>query len=209
MKIIDISVPLKAHMPVYPRNPEVGIESVNTGHSTISKITLGSHAGTHYDAPSHVSYEGKTISDIKLDVFYGPCRVLDLTHIQKVITIADLEEFDIKQGERILAKTRNSEFGFDEFTADYVYIDGNSADYMAEIGITLFGIDYMSVKEKGSIDNRPHTSLLDNGVTILEYINLKNVPPGDYTFVGFPLPLEGLDGAPARCVLLPRGDTPC
>lgn len=202
--LVDITIPIKTGMTVYPKNPEVLVEEMSTGHSTISKITLGSHTGTHVDAPKHVHPQGQPVDEMDLDRMMGPCRVLDMTHCEEKITVADLKKPGIREVERILVKTKNSYRGFDEFYEDYVYLDGDAAQYLGEKKTLMFGIDYLSVKQRGSEDNRPHTELLKHGIPIFEGLDLSKVRPGNYLFFGLPLRIEGIDGAPARCILIPN-----
>ena len=108
----------------------------------------------------------------------------------------------VKSGERILAKTRNSKEGFALWRDNFVYLDGDAADYLAEIGIKLFGIDTWSVKQKGSKDNRAHISLLSKDIPILETIDLSKVVEGEYFLVCAPLKISSVEGAPARAILL-------
>ena len=77
-----------------------------------------------------------------------------------------------------------------------------AAAFLAKKRIALFGIDALSVKERGSLDNRPHTALLSRGIPIVEGLDLHRVSPGRYFLTVLPLKLSGLDGAPARAVLL-------
>lgn len=209
MKIYDISIPIKTGMTVYPNNPETIIEKfadIKTGSSSnLSKITMGSHNGTHLDAPLHATADAKSITDINLEKFIGNAFVYDFSHIEagQSIKISDFEKVKTpKNGEIVLVKTSNSKRGYSEFYADFVYLDGDSADYLAEIGIKLFGIDYLSVKQKGSSDNRPHSSLLNKEIPVLEGINLLEVPQDDYEFIALPLKIEGCDGSPTRAVLI-------
>lgn len=202
MKIIDITHPISESMPIYPKNPKVSFKTFEGKTSTHTEISLGTHTGTHIDAPRHVFKNGKTVDKIDIYVLYGPCRVLDMTKAKIKITVDDLKPHRIKKGERILVKTRNSQRGWKKFYSDFVYLDGDAADYLAQKSIALFGIDYLSVKKKGGNDNRPHTSLLRKGVVIFEGLNLKNVSEGKYQFVGLPLLLKRLDGSPARAILI-------
>ena len=204
MNILDISLPLHEGTIVYPGNPEIEIEEQETKTSYISKITFGSHSGTHVDAPRHALKDGLGIDEVPPGTFIGPCRVLDMTHAEGKVRREDLEKENIKEGERILIKTTNSERGFETFYEDYVYLDGDGAAYLGEKGIILFGIDYLSVKQRGSADNSPHTELLEKGIVIFEGVDLSQVEPGEYEFIGLPLRFKGLDGAPARAVLINR-----
>jgi arylformamidase len=205
MKILDISLPIRKGMAVYPNNPGVKIELKRTKYSFLSKITFGSHTGTHLDAPRHVSKNGIGVDRVAVGKLVGPCRVLDMTRVKSAITIDDLKRHRVRRGERILVKTRNSIRGFRKFYADYVYLDGDAARFLAQKGIALFGTDYLSVKQRGSSDNRPHTELLGRGIPIFEGLDFSGVRPGSYEFIGLPLRLVGLDGAPARAILIRRG----
>lgn len=199
MGVIDISVAIHTRMVIYPRNPPVRIRPVG---DFLSEITMGTHTGTHVDAPRHAWKEGSGVDQINLQKCVGPCRVLDMTHVKNGIHVADLRSLRIQQGERILVKTRNSKRGYKKFFSDFVYLDGDAATFLAKRGIALFGTDYLSVKQRGNPDNRPHTELLKKKIVIFEGLDLSKVKPGRYTFVGLPLKLTGLDGSPARAVLL-------
>lgn len=203
MNIIDITYTLHANIPVYPGNPKLQIKTIKGKSSVHSEIFMGSHTGTHMDAPRHVFKFGSGVDAMDLENFIGPCRVLDLTRAKECVKIDDLKGFRIKKGEKILVKTKNSFRGFKKFFDDYIYLDGDAAGYLGKIGISLFGIDYLSVKKRGSPDNRPHTELLKRRIVIFEGLNLAKVRAGAYFFIGLPLKFEKLDGAPARAVLVP------
>ncbi|MEI6479047.1 MAG: cyclase family protein [bacterium] len=204
-EIFDISVSISNNTVVYPGDPKIKIEVFKEWSETTSKLSevfMGTHSGTHIDSPSHCLKDGKRIEDIPLNVFVGPARVIDLSLLPEKITKNDLIDKNVRQGERILVKTRNSKEGFDTWRDDFVYLDGDAADYLAEIGIILFGIDYLSVKQKGSKDNRAHTSLLKKDIPILETIDLSRVSEGEYFLVCAPLKISGVEGAPARALLI-------
>lgn len=201
-KVYDISLPLYQGMAVYPNNTEFRARPIRSRTSVSSEITIGSHAGTHVDAPSHVIEKGAAVDTLNIQSLIGECRVLDMTKVVKAITATDLQKARIKAGERILVKTKNSKRGFKDFYSDYIYLDGEAAEFLAKKNIKLFGIDYLSVKQKGSDDNRSHTALLKKKIPIFEGLDLSKVKPGKYFFIGLPLKLKGLDGAPARAVLI-------
>jgi len=201
-KIIDISLSLSERTIVYPGNPEINIKTIKGKTSTHSEINIGSHTGTHLDAPKHVFENGAGVDKIDLNKIVGECRVLDMTRVKEAIGVDDLKKEKIKKGERILVKTKNSKRGFEKFYDDYIYLDGEAAEFLAKKRIALFGMDYLSVKKRGGPDNRPHTELLKNGAVIFEGLDLSKAKPGKYFLVGLPLKFTGLDGAPARVILL-------
>lgn len=201
-KIIDVSLPIYEGMPVYPNNPEVKINPLKTPTSFISEITFGSHTGTHIDVPRHISEHGIGVDKIDLTQLVGPARVLDMTRCQTAVTLEDLQKENIQPGERILVKTKNSLQGFKEFYPDYIYLSGDAAEFLTQQKIILFGIDSLSIKQKGSPDIRPHSELLNNNIIIIEGLDLAQVIPGLYEIFCLPLKFVDLDGSPARVILV-------
>lgn len=204
MRIIDISMPIRRDMPVYKnrieKRPERTVErrlpedSVNE-----SRIRMNLHTGTHIDAPFHMMEDGWTSEKLPLEKFITPCRVLDLTSLQDGITREDLAGYDIKPGEFLLFKTRNS---YDEvFRDDFVYIKADAAGYLRDMGIKGVGIDALGV-ERDQPGHETHLALLGNGIMVLEGLALKDVAEGRYVLIALPLLIPGADGAPARAVLV-------
>lgn len=205
MRLYDISLPLNNETVIYPNNPDLLIVSHRTVPeypTNLSRITFGSHTGTHVDAPRHVDNNAIGVDKISLEACVGPCRVLDFTACEEKISVSDLERHNVKSGERILAKTKNSLRGFAQFFDDSIYLDGDAADWLAKTRIILFGIDWLSIKKRGGEDTRPHTSLLAKNIVIFEGLDLSKVEPGEYQFIGLPLKFTDLDGAPARACLI-------
>jgi arylformamidase len=201
-EFFDISLPLTESTIIYPNNPPVQIEVVPGASTTHSNISFGTHTGTHVDAPRHVWAERAGIEGFALSQFIGPATVIDCTQAGESVTIADLEKATIAKGARVLLKTRNSTRGYETFYDDYVYLDGDAAQWLAEREVSLVGIDYLSIKKRGGTDHRPHTVLLEHNIVILEGVDLSKVEPGEYTLMCLPLSFPHLDGAPARAVLV-------
>lgn len=201
--IIDISWPLSNGMTVYPNNPPVRIEQIDNGNTIISKIEMGSHTGTHVDVPAHALEEGRTLGNISLTHYIGPCQVLDLTEVVDVIRVEDLEKKNIHPGGRVLLKTKNSAKATEPFFEDYVYLDGDAAEYLVKKRIQLIGIDYLSIKKKGG-DERPHTALLEANIPIIEGLRLAEAEEGGYIVSALPLRFDNLGGSPVRAILLKK-----
>lgn len=204
MAIHDISVPIRAGMPIYAGDPEVELERASSiaegGHANVSKVSMGVHTGTHVDAPVHFLEGAAGMESVPLDALCGPAVVVDGTSISgESIGESDLEALDIPEGaERVLLKTRNSElWNRQDFTRDFLRLDGSGARYLVSRGVRTFGIDYLSVG-----DHEAHRELLGAGVVPVEGLDLREIEPGHYTFICLPLDLVGSDGAPARAVLI-------
>jgi arylformamidase len=208
-RINDISVPLYTGMVFYPGDAPVSIEpgkQIASGDTAnLSNISLGSHSGTHVDAPHHFVDGENTVDNLALDVLIGTVRVLDLTGVEVAITCDDLVAAGCTGAERVLFKTSNSDlWSRDEFKRDFVYLADDGADYLVEQGVVLAGNDYLSIEQFHSQSHYVHATLLKAGVIILEGVDLGAVEPGDYELVCLPLNIRGGDGAPARAVLIER-----
>ena len=206
MRVIDISVPLRERMPTYPGDPpfeKAAAKSRKAGDAAeVSRLTLGSHAGTHVDVPHHFVEGGADVLAVGPAPFVGPCRVVELAGVPRV-DAADAEKSAPVAGERILFKTDNSAlWARDEFATDYVYLTAAAAEVLAARRVALVGWDYLSVEEFDAADAPAHKTLLAADVMILEGLNLADVPAGEYFLAALPLALADGDGAPARAVLL-------
>lgn len=208
MRIIDISLPLNKETPIYPDNVPL---SIHVHHEMpeyathLSSITFGSHTGTHIDAPAHCIPGGITLEQIPLETFIGVCRVLDFSKEEnKCVTLEMIKNKNIQKDERILLKTRNSIRGFREFYDDYVYLDGDCAEYLANLGVLIVGIDSLSIKKRGGSDTRPHTSLLEKNIPIIEGLDLSKAEEKEYELFCLPLNFTDIEGAPARAVVIER-----
>jgi arylformamidase len=205
MNIIDISWPITPQMTTYKNEALIQFTPSHTieQHGVAKTlITLDSHTGTHIDAPSHFVKTGKTTTDIDLDAISGPCVVLDLSHVTTAITVADLELYDLEECEIILFKTNNSKKSYDApFDPAFVSLDASAADYCAQLGLHAIGFDYLGI-ERNQPTHATHTILFDAQITIIEGLRLAHVAEGEYFFICLPLAVNGLDGAPARAILV-------
>jgi arylformamidase len=207
MKVYDISLTLRARMPVYPGEPTPLLEpttQMERGDSyNVSRLTLSTHTGTHIDAPLHFLAGGTPVDQLPVDVLVGPALVVEMP-VEQEITAADLEAAAIPPGtERILFKTRNSRLLDDEdFRRDFVYLTLDAARWLVERGVRLLAIDYLSVEKMDAQPNVVHQTLLRAGVVIVEGADLRRVAPGPYLLACLPLKIEGADGSPVRAVLV-------
>ena len=140
------------------------------------------HSGTHVDAPRHFFDDGKTVAELSLDAMVGPVYVAFLPNY-KTITPEKLGSINLPQDtERLLLRTRNSEFwksGVTDFRKDYTALTAGAAQWIVDRGLKLIGIDYLSIQ---CFNDKPgtHKILLKSNVTIIEGLNLANVSPGKY-----------------------------
>ncbi|MBX5482291.1 MAG: cyclase family protein [Myxococcaceae bacterium] len=205
---IDISVPVRDGMIHWPGDPPVCVEqtaSLEKGDpAELRRLTLGSHSGTHVDAPTHFVEGGESLDQMPLDATCGPARVVRIDS-PKAVTPDDLAAVGLEPGERLLLRTRNSEVRWYErpFREDFVHLTVAAALWLAERRPRAVGVDYLSVGGfAGDADGpKVHRALLSAGVWIIEGLYLGHVEPGRYELVCLPLRVERGDGAPARAAV--------
>lgn len=203
---IDISVLIKPDMHHWPGDPEFKITrtmDMDKGDiDNVSMLEMGSHTGTHMDAPLHFLKNGKSLDQLPLNAVVGPARVIEIRD-DKTIKPEELEKHNIKKGERILFKTSNSSIAWKnkDFYKDFVYISLKASEYLVKKGISVVGIDYLSVGGFYAEGDKIHQTLLGAGIWVIEGLDLSNVGAGEYELICLPLKILGSDGAPARVVL--------
>lgn len=208
-RIYDISVPIRSGGVVYPGNPDISItltSAVAKGASAnVSQIVMGSHTATHADASRHFFDDGQPVDRIPLERLIGPARLIVMGDDVRAVGEKELRAAGIEGQKRVLIRTRNSALlRKNEFFPDYTYIAPDAAEYLVGIGVELVGVDYLSIEQFHSGHHKTHRTLLGKDVVIIEGLALSDPPPGDYELICLPLRIEGLDGAPARAVLIAR-----
>jgi len=206
-RIFDISVPIRTGGLVYPGNPEIDItlqQAVAKGASAnVSTIRFGSHTGTHADSGRHFFDDGQPVDRIPLQKLIGPALLVSFDDSVMSIGVNELTPRPIKGHKRVLFRTRNSALlSQREFVKNYTFVAPEGAQYLVDSGVELVGVDYLSVEQFHSGHHRTHRTLLENGVVIIEGLDLSVPPAGEYELICLPLRLEGCDGAPARAILV-------
>ena len=206
--IHDVSVPITNTMPVWPSDPPVKLTpqshlSRDKSHTVrLTTIQMGSHTGTHIDAPWHFVENGRQLNQIPIETLVGKANVFELPDIRS-IGRQDVERLPLSGVERVLFKTENSKHWNDgRFFEEFVYLEPEAAQVLVDHGVKLVGIDYLSIDKFKSEKHPTHFVLLERNVVILEGLNLSAVAPGEYDLVALPLNLQDADGAPTRVILI-------
>ena len=207
---IDVSVPVRSGMVHWPGDPEVKLERVESiargAEANLTRIAMSAHTGTHVDAPLHFFDDDPGIEALPLEIALGPARVIGIEG-EEPIDRGQLEGLGIAGGERILFRTHNSDHPWADrkFDRGFVYVSVEAAEFLGEVGISLVGVDYLSVGAYRGDGAETHRALLGAGAWVVEGLDLSAVEPGDYDLICLPIKLVGSDGAPARALLRPAG----
>jgi arylformamidase len=205
MPILDVSLSLDDRLPTWPGNPPFEMTPVKRiadgASSNVSRVTLGTHSGTHVDAPRHMIEGAATLDQLPLDAFLGPARVVAV-EAERAIEPRHVTGDTLQGASRVLFKTRNSSFwGSPEFRTDFVFLTEGAARELIDAGVRLVGLDYLSIEEYKKLGAPAHHALLGAGVVVVEGLDLRAASPGPYEMCCLPLRLMGADGGPARVIL--------
>ena len=205
MNFYDVTLAISNTLITWPTDPTVSIRKtrlISQGNScNVSELKLGSHCGTHIDAPYHFEENSITIDQIPLDSLIGNATVFDIKTKEK-IDLEDVKSLQLKNVKRVIFKTINSTYWkLPEFKKDFVYITKEAAQYLVDSDVRLVGIDYLSVEKFGNKYADTHHIFLRKGIVIIEGLDLSNVKAGDYELIALPLKIKDCDGSPARVIL--------
>lgn len=188
MKIYDLSKELFSAT-VFPGDPapskKAFLEISQTCPCNLTVLTLGSHNGTHMDAPKHFVAGAKDIAEVSLEKCVGPCKVI----FHSGLLTAEDAQNALKDGtKRLLIR------GEMEITPE-------AAAVFAKNELWFLGVEGMTVggKDTGAV---VHRTLLGAEIALLESAVMTEVPAGAYFLSCAPLKMQGLDGSPCRPLLI-------
>lgn len=216
-RIVDLTFPVHEGMTTFaaPWHPYVEITQLGRhgleGRET-RKIVMGTHSGTHCDAPRHFIPGGATIDEIPLDVFVGPAVVCDFSGVPASHAI-NADELARAIGDRrtervVLRYDWSDKIGTRAYYTDHPYLEVRAAEWLVARGVKLLGMDAPMPDNPrdgmGSGNDSPvHKALLGRGVVLVEYLcNLRAIAKPDIELIVLPLKVREGDGAPARCIAI-------
>lgn len=212
---VDLTHLLANGMPIYPGNPTPSLMPFKTlprDGVNLSKLTLGSHTGTHIDAPRHFIEGGESIDEIPPSRLIGSAFVADLSSVPvgDGITPEHLTRAlkgNVSEDDILLCYTGCSERWGDQ-SADvtkYTYLTKEAAEYLVSLRLRAVGVDSLSVEKFGSAERPSHHVLLGASMFLIESLSseTKKLVGQRVLLICLPIRFEGGDGAPARIVAVP------
>ena len=208
MTLFDLSHPLTPGMPVYPADPEVSFTpdlTIAPDGVAVTAIAMGTHTGTHLDAPAHIDPDGLTVEQLELELLHGPAHIVQLLHPPQPaapIRLKDLNHLPDQLPKIVCVATGWDRYFHDPMSQQHPYLDPALVKLCWQRGARVLGIDTWSPDPSSptSGDLAVHHFWLGNGGIIVE--NLRNLTalPDQVQMSLLPLPLTGCDGAPVRAI---------
>ncbi|MCC3301773.1 cyclase family protein [Arthrobacter sp. zg-Y895] len=218
MQVVDLSHPVRTGMQVFPGDPSVELNSAATVAAdgfAVAQLHLGSHTGTHLDAPLHTVQDGTPVDAMPLEALMGPARIVSLPEpaANTVLRWKDVsgQLAGLLPGTVVLFCTGWSRHFNTRTYLQHPTFDAEIAERLVEAGVRLVGVDTLNPDptpgpaEPGHAEGGTflpfHDVFLGAGGGIVENLtNLDTVPWPEPWFSALPLRLEGLDGSPVRAV---------
>ena len=225
MEVIDLTHTIHDEIQIYPGDPVPSISRALThekDYCHVDLLQLGSHTGTHIDAPYHFLKKGKKIDELPVERFVGRGVLIDISakSDRELIEPGDVERYEdeITPGDFVIFRTgRDKCFGTPKYYL-HPYLSAEGARILVKMGVSLIGIDalnvdptyYGSMESDSSVKDLPdeetygypvHDILLGNNVLIVENLcNLDKIKQIKGVYLFLPLKLRGSDGSPIRAV---------
>ena len=208
MRLRDISITLSPGTPEWPGDTPFACGWTSTLSSgsavNLSSVTGSPHVGTHADAPLHVRDGWPGSHELPLEAFFGPALLIDLSEAKGEIQFEAIEPLLISGGpERLIVKTGCTIAG-GEFPDDWPSLSESCARSLLGLGLKLLCVDAPSVDQRDSKSLAVHKMLFSGNAFIIENLDLRRTPAGEYDIMAFPVKMMSLDAAPVRAVLLER-----
>jgi kynurenine formamidase len=209
-QIVDLSLPVTNETPIYPGDPSPDIRTAATvehdGYN-LHRLQLGSHTGTHVDAPYHICPTGRRIDEVNLERFIGTGVVIHVTgkEEQAEIGLKDVEPYldQLQPGKIALFHTGWSQYAGDEKYFRHPYVAVEAVRAMIDRGIRTFFIDAINIDPTGGTSFPVHEAIAAvNGVIAENLTNFQAITFPDPLICAFPLRIIGCDGSPVRAVAI-------
>ncbi len=206
-KLVDLSHTIEDGMPVFPGDGKTNLfqtKYLSMDKHNNHRLDISMHAGTHIDAPMHLTESREYISEVPLDSFIGDGCVLDVRN-QPVIQMKAEYEAIVKEKSIVLLCTGQDRFyGRMEYYEEHPVMGLEFCEFLLKKKVKMIGMDMPSP------DRYPfpvHKLFLKNRIYIIE--NLTNLDKllamESFEIMAFPLKIKA-DGSMARVVARSTGE---
>ncbi|MEO8192345.1 MAG: cyclase family protein [Gemmatimonadales bacterium] len=208
MRIRDISISVSAGTPEWPGDTpwSCGWTATisNSSSVNLSSVTSSPHVGTHADAPLHVRDGWPGSHELPLEAFYGPAVLVDVTGMEGELGLESIGPLiPTQRVERLILRT-SCTIASGSFPGSWPTLSESCARTLLGGGLKLLGVDAPSVDARESKSLPVHKMLFSGNAFILENLDLRRIPVGEYDIIAFPVKVMSLDAAPVRAVLIER-----
>jgi arylformamidase len=214
MKVVDLTFNIEQGMTTFPVPWHPHVEINIMGRLGIEKretrrLVLGTHTGTHCDAPRHFIEGGRTIDEMEPELLVGEAALIDLRDVPEKSEVG-LELLQSRMPDEVPSRVVLrydwcGHWGDMSYYSDHPFLSEAAAQWLIDQGVKLLAMDtpMPDNPEHGmgcDIDSPIHKIILGNDAMLVEYLcNLKELNGPRIHFIVAPIKVRDGDGAPARC----------
>lgn len=167
-RLIDLSYKIEEGMPVHPYDEAVILhqdKTFNKDGYVNHILRTGMHAGTHMDAPMHLTQDPHYICDYNLNNFIGEACIINASG-ESIVTYKEVYRGRVRKGDIVLIHTGHHKYyGTDDYYEEYPVLDTNLAQLFIDRQVKIVAMDIPSP------DYYPfpiHKMLMEAGILIIE-----------------------------------------
>jgi len=167
----------------------------------IGRIDMVANTGTYLDSPFHRYADGADLSELKLLSLADVPGIVVRQPWENGLALEPehLKAFDVA-GKAVLIYTGwDRHWRADAYFDEHPYVTAETADWLADNGAVVVGIDSCNI-DNMHVRARPvHTRLLGAGIPICEHMtNLGCLPDEGFRFAAVPPKVKGMGTFPVR-----------
>jgi len=209
-RLIDVSHTVEHGMVTYKGMPGPVITDYRSRESSkefyapgtefhIGRIEMVANTGTYVDAPFHRFPKGKDLSELPLDALADLPGVRITADRDRAVDVEALKGRDLA-GKAVLVHTGWSRYWLSEHYFEAPpFLTTKAAEFLAESGVALVGIDSMNIDDIHDKSRPVHTILLQANIPIVEHLtNLGELPADGFRFFAVPVKVKSFGSFPVR-----------
>jgi kynurenine formamidase len=208
MATYDLSHPIESGMQTYPGDPAVEVRphaDFDADGYRVTALSLGSHSGTHVDAPSHTERDGRTLGSYDVGTFRFDAQVADVRlGARAAITVDDLP--GATDADLLVLHTGWDDHWGTDRARDHPFLARAAAEWCVDHGyhVATDALNVDPTPGPNASDDEPagfgaHHAILGAGRLLYENLRGLDRLPSRFRLHAYPLALDG-DGAPVRAV---------
>jgi arylformamidase len=168
---------------------------------SIGRIAMVGNTGTYMDSPFHRFAEGGDLAALELDRLVDlPTVLVRATDIGRAVDESHVSGLGDVRGKAVLIHTAWDRYwDTPEYARGHTYVTAAAAEWLADNGVALVGIDSFNIDDVSTGERPAHTTLLRAGIPIVEHLTrLGDLPDDKVRFTAVPPRVRGMGTWPVR-----------
>ncbi|MDQ3817252.1 MAG: cyclase family protein [Acidobacteriota bacterium] len=167
----------------------------------IGKIEMVANTGTYMDSPFHRYGDGLDLSELLLSSLADLDGVVIRADESKgrAIAASAFHNLPVRDRAVLIHTGWDVNWGGEQYFEGHPFLTRDGAQFLAEEGARLVGIDSLNIDDTGDLSRPAHSILLKADIPIVEHLcNLNSLPAQVFKFFAVPVKVKGMGTFPVR-----------